>query len=564
MAEQPWLKSYDSEVPKTLQPYPAITFLDVLSDTVKAYPEHPALLFKGARMSYATLDRLSSNLAAALVAQGVRKGDRVVLLLPNSPQSLIGQFGIWKAGAITVPMNPIYAENELEHLLNECEAEIAIVLTSFYNKIKALQPRTKLRQIIATNIKEYLPFLLRVLFTLLKEKKEGHRITLQPGDLWLQELLKQNKNSPVPAVTVNPDDPALILFSGGTTGIPKGATGSHKALVIAGTQIHKWLSPTVKDRDDVIMQILPLFHVYGNVAVLATSLIGSNTVALVPNPRDLHDVVATVRKVRPAVFPAVPTLFIALLNYPKVKAGKVDFKSIKLCVSGAAPLLAETKREFEEVTGGRVVEGYGLTESMMGAIINPIKGEYKAGSIGLPLPDVDVRIVDIETGEKEVKLGEKGEIIMKAPQLMIGYWNSPEITAETIRNGWLHTGDVGYMDEDGYIFIIERKKDLIKASGYAVWPREVEEVIASVPAVAEVCCGGVPDDYRGETVKAWIKLREGQTCSAEEIISACREKMAPYKVPSQVEFREDFPKTMVGKVLRRVLVDEHKAQEEKK
>ncbi|MBI4285064.1 MAG: long-chain fatty acid--CoA ligase [Chloroflexi bacterium] len=561
MAQKPWLQSYDPGVPATLAPYPEITLLDILAETVQQRLQHPALLFKGARMSGAALEQLSTDLAAALVAQGVKKGDRVALLLPNCPQAIIGHFGIWKAGAIAVPMNPLYAESELEHLLNECGAEIAIVLTPFYGKMKSIQSRTPLRRVIATNIKEYLPPILRFLFTLAKEKKEGHRITLQTEDRWLQALLRQYSRSRRPDVAVSPKEPAIFLFSGGTTGVPKGAIGSHQALVMSGMQLHAWFGVVLKDWDDLIMQVMPLFHVYGNAGVMATALVGHNPLVLVPNPRDIKDLIHTIRKVRPAFLPGVPTLFIALLNHPDVRAGKVDFRSMKLCISGAAALLAETKKDFEELTGGRMVEGYGLTESMMAAIVNPVKGTYKVGSIGLPVPDVEVRIADAETGEGSLPPGERGEILLKAPQLMLEYWQRPAATAQVIHEGWLHTGDIGYMDEDGYIFIVERKKDLIKAGGFQVWPREIEEVIATIPAVAEVAAAGVPDPYRGETVKVWIVLKSGQKATEDNILAVCREKLAPYKVPKLIEFRESLPKTMVGKVLRRQLVEEHKQKQ---
>ena len=558
MEQKPWLKSYDPGVPATLTPYPESTFLDIVSDTATQRPEHPALLFKGTSISYSMLEQLSTDLAATLVAQGVKKGDRVVLLMPNCPQSVIGHFGIWKTGAIAVPMNPLYTENELEHSLNECGAEIAITLSLFYNKIKLIQPRTKLRLMIVTNIKEYLPPVMRVLFTLVKEKKEGHRTGLKAGDLWLQDLLRRYAHSDRPDIEISHTDPAILLFSGGTTGEPKGAVGNHQALVISGMQLHAWFGGVIKDWDDIIMQVVPLFHVYGNIGVLVTALIGHNAVALVPNARDLNDLITTIRKVRPAFLPAVPTLFIALLNHTKVKAGKVDFKSTKLCISGAAPLLAETKKEFEELTGGRVVEGYALTESMMAAIITPVHGTYKAGAVGLPISDVEVCITDADTGRDNLPMGEIGEILIRAPQLMQGYWKNPVDTAETIHDGWLYTGDLGYMDEDGYVFVVDRKKDLIKAGGFQIWPREIEEVIATIPAVAEVCACGVPDPYRGETIKVWVVLRENQQCTVDEIQSVCQDKLTAYKVPKLVEFRESFPKTMVGKVLRRALREEHK------
>lgn len=556
MENYPWVKDYDEGVPHSMKPYPQRTLLDVVMETARQRPNHPVLIFKGVRLSYAQFESLSDAFAAALFAQGVKKGDRVALVLPNSPQAVIAQFAVWKTGGMVVPLNPLYTERELEHALNECEAKAAVVLTPFYTKIKTLQEHTKLHRIIATNIKEFLPPVLRFLFTLFKEKKEGHRISLEPGDLWMDELLEKYKGASRPEVPVAPDDLALLLFSGGTTGTPKGAVGTHHALIMAGMQLHAWFGSVVVDWNDVIMLAMPLFHVYANVGILATALIGRNPLAVVPNPRDLNDLVSTIQKVGPAFLPGVPTLFIALLNHKAVKAGKVDFKSMKLCISGAAPLLAETKKRFENLTGGCMVEAYGLTESMLAAIISPVHGTYKTGAVGIPLPDVEVRIADAETGQGTLPAGEVGEILIQAPQLMKCYWQQPEETAETIKDGWLHTGDLGYMDRDGYVFIVDRKKDVIKPGGFQVWPREVEEVIASYPAVAEVGVAGVTDDYQGEAVKAWVVLHPGKTVTAEEIKSYCREKLAAYKVPKHIEFRESLPKTMIGKVLRRELSKE--------
>ena len=559
MDDKPWFKSYDPGLPRTLEPYPDSTLLDVLADTVRQRPEHTALIFKGARISYRELERLSNAFAAALIAQGVKKGDRVALVIPNSPQAIIGQIGVWKAGGIVAPLNSLYTERELEYSLNEIGVETVVVLTPFYAKIKAIQPRTKVRRVIATNIKEFLPPVLRLLFTLAKEKKEGHRITLQPGDYWLDDLLKQHADATRPASLPSPQDPAILLFSGGTTGTPKAALGTHRALLMSAMQLVAYARTVLTDWDDILTLVMPMFHVYGNMA-FNCSLVARWPVAVVPNPRDINDLVATLRKVRPACLHGVPTLFIALLSHPDVQSGKADIKSMKLCWSAAAPLMAETKQRFEAVTGGWLLEAYAMTETMLAAVCCPVHGEYKEGSVGVPLPDVNVRIVDIETGEKDLPFGESGEIIVQAPQIMVGYWQRPDDTATMIRNGWVYTGDLGYMDEDGYVFIVDRKKDLIKPSGFQVWPREVEEVIAAHPAVAEVAVAGVPDPNQGEVAKAWIVLREGQQATPDEIRAYCRERLTNYKVPKHVEFRESLPKTMVGKVLRRELAAQERSK----
>jgi long-chain acyl-CoA synthetase len=554
MDAKPWLKHYDEGVPHSLQPYPQKTLLDIVNETTSQRPDHPALLFKGSVMSYAQLDQLSNAFAGALIKMGVKKGDRVVLLLPNTPQLVLALLGTWKAGGIAVPMNALYTEHELEFAFEECGAETVLVMTRYYNKVKAVQARTGIRNVIATNIKEYLPPALRLLFTLLKEKKEGDRISLQPGDVWLRDVLRKHAGASRPQVNVLPDDPAIMLFSGGTTGTPKIAIGTHQSLLITGMQLHAWFANMLEDWHDVIMLNMPLFHVYGMAGVFPTGLVSRASLAVVPNPRDMEDMLAIIKKTKPAFLPGVPTLFNALLNHPKVQAGKVSLKSLKLNISGAAPLMIETKQRFEKATGGRIIEGFGMTESMMATITTPTLGLYKPGAVGIPVPDVELRVVDADDEETELPPGQVGEFILRAPQLMKEYWGKPAETAHTIRDGWLHTGDLGYLDEDGYMFIVDRKKDVIKTSGFQVWPREVEEVIASYPAVAEVAVAGIPDPYQIEAVKAWVVLRAGQTACAEELREFCRQKLTGYKIPKQVQFLESLPKTTVGKVLKRELV----------
>lgn len=554
MDHKPWLKCYDEGVPYSLEPYPEITLLDVVHDAALDRPRHPALFFKGAQISYGQLDRLSDAFGAALVKMGVQKGDRVALMMPNCPQAVIAQLGAWKAGAIVAPLNPMYTLRELEHAFLECQAETAVVLTLFYEKVKAIQAKTPLRRVIATNIKEYLPAHLRPFFTLFKEKKGGHHIRLQPGDTWMGELLRQHARSPRPDVTVGPKDPALLLFTGGTTGEPKVAVGSHQALVISGMQIMAWYSAgSVLSWTETILGTFPLYHVTGNVANMASVFIGRNTYALVPDPRDLDDLLDTIQRSQATLFPGVPTLFTAVSNHPKVQSKQVDFSTIKLSTSGGAPLMLETKKRFEDMTGGRVTEGYALTESMMAGVFTPLYGKYKAGAVGLPLPDVEVRIVDADTGQARLGPNEPGEIIIRAPQLMLGYWRRPIETANAIHDGWLFTGDLGYMDEDGYLFIVDRKKEVIKPGGFQVWPREVEEVIASHPAVLEACVAGIPDAYQGEAVKAWVVLRPGMSASPEELRDYCKQSLAAYKVPKRIEFRSTLPKSAVGKILKREL-----------
>ena len=558
-----WLAKYDPDVAPSVAPYPDRTLLDYLADLARDRGDEPALLFKGASMSYAELESQSDAFAAALAALGVRPGDRIALLLPNCPQFLVAEFGVWKAGGIVVALNPIYTERELEAALTLYGASLVIALTPFYERVKNLQARTPVRRVIATSIKEYLPAVLRVLFTLFKEKKDGHRIAIASDDLWFQALLRAHRSSPRPAVTVRPDDRAVILSSGGTTGTPKGVVGLHRHYVAAGRQLHAWIKSALAGRD-VVMLPLPLFHVYANVGVQPLALLAAAPLSLVPNPRDVGDLLKTIQQVKPTFFNGIPTLYTAILNHPKVRTGKVDLSSIKLCFSGAAALMAETKRRFEEATGARIVEGYSLTEGMMACCLNPVKGTNKIGSIGLPLPDVEARIVDAEQGTREMAPGEVGELIMRAPQHMSEYWNNPGETSEVLRTHgeggpWVHTGDLAYMDDEGFIFLVDRKKDMMKTSGFQVWPREIEEVLATHPAVMEVSIAGVPDATKGEVPRAWVVLKEGHSATEGELRAYCRERLAPYKVPAKVEFRKDLPKTMVGKVLRRMLVAEAKA-----
>ena len=556
---KPWLQHYDSDVRPSLAPYPDKTLIDYLDQLASEHPSNAALLFKGATMTYGELDSLSTAFAAALEALGVRKGDRVAVLLPNCPQFFVAEFGIWKAGGVVHPLNPTYSERELESALVSTAVETVVALTPFYARVKAVQSRTSVRRVIATSIKEYLPPVLRLLFTLLKEKKDGHYIgDLASGDLRFQDLLGKHRNARKPAVDVRPDDRAVVLSSGGTTGTPKGVVGLHRDYVRAGLQLIEWTKAAREPWTDVVFLPLPMFHVYANVGVQPMAFVGPNPLALVPNPRDINDLMKTIKKVKPAFFNGIPTLYNAILNHPEVRAGKIDLSSIKVCFSGSAALMAETKKQFEARTGARIIEGYSLTEAMMACCINPVRGTQKLGSIGVPVSDVEVRIVDAEDASKELAPGEVGELLLRAPQRMAEYWNNPGETALTLQahgdgEPWVHTGDLVRMDDEGYLFIVDRKKDMIKTSGFQVWPREIEEVLASHPAVHEAAVAGVPHASKGEVAKAWVVLKPDARTSEDELRAFCRERLAPYKVPGSVEFRTDLPKSMVGKVLRRML-----------
>jgi len=561
----PWISHYDAGVPPSLAPYPKRTVLDYLASHATAHPHAPALLYKGATVTWAELQRSCDAFASALAEMGIAKGDRVALLLPNCPQFVVAQCAAWALGAIVAPLNPTYAEREIEESLRQHEVGTIVTLTRFYRRVKNVQARTPVTRVIATNIKDYFPPLLRTLFTLLREKRDGDRVTLARGDHDLSALLRQHAGRTPPITLLSPEDPAVILLSGGTTGTPKGALGRHSAYVYTGVQAQAWTAPVLHGSRDPILVPLPLFHVYANVGIQGMAFVNGNPIALVPNPRDIADLLKTVRRVKPIFFNGVPSLYIALLNHPLVQKGRVDFKSIKVCFSGASALMADTKLRFEAITGGRIVEGYSLTEAMMGLCVNPVAGPNKLGSVGMPLPDVFVRIFDANEGLRPLPAGEVGEIAISALQLMTGFWDRDEETASVLRDHadeqgtrrWLHTGDLGYLDDDGYLFIVDRKKDLIKTSGFQVWPREIEEVLASHPSIAEVGAIGIADSVKGEVVKACVVLRAGCSATESELRDFCRGRLAPYKIPARVEFRSELPKTMVGKVLRRALRERH-------
>ena len=559
MSDRPWLRHYDEGVPHSLAPYPSITILDLLKDHARDIPGDEAFLFMGASLSWRELEFKSNAFASALQAQGVGKGDRVALLMPNSPQMIIAEFGIWKVGGIAVPLNPLYTESELERSLCDSGAETAIALTPFYAKLNSIRSKTTLKRVITTSIKEYLPLPKRLLFKLLKERRGGHRIVLQPGDLMMKGMIDSYAFSESPDVTVRPEDPALFLFSGGTTGHPKCVIGRHEAFIMTGMQVNTWFRSALGDERIAVMLNLPLFHVYAQVAVMGGGFLRRSPMVLMPDPRDTGALIATIKRLKVQMLPGVPTLFNALAAHPRLKRDPNALRSLRLIISGASSLHQDTRKRFEELTGGSIIEAYSLTEAMVSPVFAPASGRLKPGAVGLPAPDVELRIVDAEEANIPLSTGEIGEILIRSPQIMTGYWGNPEETDLVLRNGWVHTGDLGYLDEEGYLFVVDRKKDLIKASGFQIWPREVEEVIAAHPAVLETGVAGVPDIHQGEAVKAWIVLREGRSLDYAELKSWCRKELAAYKVPKHIEFRDTLPKSAVGKVLRRVLVEEHKA-----
>ena len=545
-----WYKSYDPGVPRSLEPYPDKTILDVVDEARNERPDYPMLIFQDRKLSYRELEQESDAMAAALVEMGVKKGDRVAVLFLNCPQEYIIFFAVWKLNGIVVPLNPLYTEFELESRLNDVTAEVVVVLNLWYPMVKKFQGRTKVRKVISTEFDDYTA-----------QGKEKALSALEPGDYWWMDLVRKYAGAKPAGVEVKPSDTAMILFSGGTTGTPKGVMESHHSLVITGLQVAAWFNAVSIGWDEMFLVPLPLFHAFGIYASFGMALVQHNVSVLIANPRDIKGMIETIKNQKITNMGAAPGMFISLLEYPDLKMG--DLKSLRMATSGAAPLMRETREQFEKHISGRVTEGYALTESGMAMLTTPALGKWKESSIGLPLPDTIIRIVDIDTATQDVRQGDTGEIVIKAPQLMQGYWNRPEETKEILRDGWLYTGDIGYMDEDGYVFLTSRKKDVIKCGGFQVWPREVEEILMAHSAVAEICVGGIPDPRQMEAVKAWIVLKEGQTATPEELQKFCREKLTGYKVPRYIEFRKDLPKTFVGKVLRRVLQDEEKARQEK-
>jgi len=565
MENRPWLKNYDEGVPTSLE-YPKVPLFYFLEESARKYPERPCTLFKGAAISFQEMNAITDQIAGALAAMGVKKGDRVGIFMPNTPQFVMCYFGILKAGGVVVATNPLYTPTEIEHQVNDAGIEVMFVMTNYYKTVKAAQPKTKIKTLIVTNLKETLPPVLRLLFTLAKEKKGGFRLEggLQAGDVWLQDLLKKYTPADRPKLDISPDDPCLFQYSGGTTGISKGAVALHRNIIANSLQIKTWMGKALQPGGDIVLMAIPLFHVYGMVAGMNFALAAGATMVMVPNPRDLKDVLENINKYRPTIFPGVPTLYNALNNHPDVAAGKYDLTSIKACISGSAPLMRETKEKFEALTGGKLFEGFGLSEAPTATHCNPMFGMNKTGSIGMPLPDVECKIISLDDGVTELPPGEIGELVIRGPQVMKGYHNMPTETANALRdldgNGgatWLFTGDIARMDGDGYFYIVDRKKELIKPGGYQVWPREVEEVISAHPKVLETGVAGIPDPYRGETVKAWI-VKKDESLTEDEIKAWCKEKLAAYKVPTHVEFRTELPKTTVGKILRRELVRQHK------
>ncbi|MDE3839844.1 long-chain fatty acid--CoA ligase [Bacillus methanolicus] len=556
---RPWLKSYPEEIPSSLT-YDSEPLQQYLINAAQDFPEKCAIHFMGKEITYKELLESAVKLAGYLQELGIKKGDRVAIMLPNTVQSVIAYYGILMAGGIVVQTNPLYMERELQYQMKDSGSKAIITLDILFPKVSKVMPHTDLEHIIVTAIKDFLPFPKNLIYPFIQKKHYGIVVDVkhEGNHHLLTEILKQPSRR-VKEYELNfEEDLALLQYTGGTTGFPKGVMLTHKNLVANAVMCQAWLYKC-KRGEEVVLGILPFFHVYGMTTVLILSVMQAYKMVLLPK-FDAETTLKTIQKQRPTLFPGAPTIYIGLLNHPELK--KYDLSSIDSCLSGSAPLPLEVQQKFEEVTGGKLVEGYGLTESSPVTHSNFLWDRPRVkGSIGVPWPDTDGCIFSIETGEK-LPPGEIGEIAVRGPQIMKGYWNKPEETAQVLRDGWLLTGDLGYMDEHGYFYVVDRKKDMIIAGGFNIYPREVEEVLYEHPDVQEVVVAGIPDPYRGETVKAYIVLREGASITIEEMDKFARKHLAAYKVPRAYEFRNELPKTAVGKILRRALVDEEKKKME--
>ncbi|RFU69947.1 long-chain fatty acid--CoA ligase [Bacillus sp. V59.32b] len=532
MRKKSWLSAYPDSVVKEVE-IPDITIPQVLQETTKNYPTNNAITFYTKKITYQELLFAVNLFTSSLQKNGIQKGDRVAIMLPNCPQYVIAYYGILSAGSIVTQVNPMLVEREIEYILNDSGAETIVVFDALYAKVKQVQPSTNLKNIIV--------------------------VSLQPSehdfapDHTFDGFLKEGSGQVTP-VDIEPEhDVAVLQYTGGTTGRSKGAMLTHRNILANVIQSYEFFKHEMEFGKERVLTIIPLFHVFGMTSAMNLAIYtGGDSIML---PRfELEEVLNTIKNEQPTIFPGVPTMYVAITNHPKAEEYGID--SIRSCNSGSAPMPVELLKEFESKTGSQILEGYGLSEASPATHCNPPFAERKPGSVGIGFPSTDYKVVDLATGTDEVPVGELGELVIKGPQVMKGYWNMPEETAVTLKDGWLYTGDITRMDEDGYLYIVDRKKDLIIASGYNIYPRDIEEVIYEHPSVQEAVVIGIPDAYRGETVKAVIVLKAGKTATSEEIIGFCRKNMATYKVPSVVEFREQLPKTNVGKILRRALREE--------
>jgi long-chain acyl-CoA synthetase len=555
-SEKPWFRSWPEGVPRSIE-YPEASLSDLLKTKAEKYPSKTAIVYFDKPMTYRELDSASDRFATALSDLGVKKGDKVALFLANMPQFVIAYYGVLKIGAIETAISPLYKEREVEHQLSDSEAETIVVLDVLYPIVQKVMDKTKLKRVIVASLKDYMPKTLAFLGSLMK-KIPSYKVELGPNTFLFQDLLNKYPPNP-PKVEIDPkEDLAALQYTGGTTGTAKGAMLTHMNLVSNAVACAAWLRGT--EGEETFLTVLPLFHIYGMTTGMNAPIYLAGKMVMLPQFNVLGTLKA-IQKHKATVFCGAPTMYALLLAHPGLS--RYDLKSVRFCISGSAPLPPDVQKKWMEMTGGVLVEGYGLTESSPVTHCNPLDRSMKTvkvGSIGLPWPDTDAKIMDMETGEKEMELGETGELVVKGPQVMKGYWKMSEESAAVLRDEWLYTGDIGKMDEDGYFYITDRKKDLIKYKGYSVYPREIEDVLYEHPAVKLCAVVGKPDPVAGEIPKAFVVLKDGATATEEEIKKFVNEKVAPYKAIRELEFRKELPMTLVGKVLRRVLQEEEKSK----
>ncbi|MCY8317406.1 AMP-binding protein [Bacillus vallismortis] len=550
-SQKPWLAEYPDDIPHDL-PLPNQTLQSILTDSAVRFPDKTAVTFYGKKLTFHDILTDALKLAAFLQSNGLQKGDRVAVMLPNCPQSVISYYGVLFAGGIVVQTNPLYTEHELEYQLRDAEASVIITLDLLFPKAIKMKTLSIVDQILVTSIKDYLPFPKNILYPLTQKQKVHIDFHKNDHIHTFASSVKQENMEFVTIPKIEPEhDIAVLQYTGGTTGAPKGVMLTHRNILANAEMCTAWMYD-VEEGAEKVLAIVPFFHVYGLTAVMNYSIKQGFEMILLPK-FDPLETLKIIDKQKPTLFPGAPTIYIGLLHHPELQ--HYDLSSIKSCLSGSAALPVEVKQQFEKVTGGKLVEGYGLSEASPVTHSNFIWGKNKPGSIGCPWPGTDAAIYSEETGELAAPY-EHGEIIVKGPQVMKGYWNKPEETAAVLRDGWLFTGDMGYMDEEGFFYIADRKKDIIIAGGYNIYPREVEEALYEHEAIQEIVVAGVPDSYRGETVKAFVVLKKDAKADTEELDAFARSRLAPYKVPKAYEFRKELPKTAVGKILRRRLLEE--------
>ena len=548
-----WTAHYDAGVSPSME-FPDQVLPDLLATTAAHYPHCPALRYYGATFSYAELNKTVAKFAHALAP--LRSGAKGVVgvMLPNLPQTVIAYFGILKTGAAVSPINPLYVEQEIVHQVTDAGCDTVIALPQFHARLAPLVGRTCLKRIILTGPEEYLPWFKRLVYPWMKRRERFRDVApISPTCIRWRQLMK----GPLDArpLSVAPNDVALLQYTGGTTGTPKGVVLTHRNLVANTLQCHRWM-PALRSGEENFLGVLPFFHVYGMSACQNLAVSVAACLTLLPRFQ-VGDVLKTIQQERITVFPGIPAMYGAINNYSQLE--HFNLRSIRLCISGAGPLHPDIQHRFEALTGAKLVEGYGLTEAAPVTHVNPIQpadNQRRSRSIGLPLPETEAKIMDVETGSRELPIGEVGELVIRGPQIMQGYWNRPEETRAVLRDGWLFTGDVARMDRDGFFYIEDRKKDMIKSGGENVYPREVDEVLCRHPKVKEAVVVGIPMGLRGELIKAFVVLRDGEKTTAAELLDHCRKELAKFKVPKKIEFRTALPKTVIGKVLRRVLLDE--------